>query len=216
MLTRFALTVAIVLVAAYGVAEALWSERWFPTAALRQAKERFDAIPRTIGPWVGEDRELDDRQAQVGEIKASLVRHYTNTETGASVNVLLVAGRSGPICVHTPEVCLGGGGWALTAPATRAKVEAAGGTADFWHATFRKGAATVPEDMEVYWAWNPGAGWQAARSPRLEFLRQRALFKVYVSRSVSGLASREGEESPIPGFLQGFLPEVERAVFAAQ
>src|SRR5262245_34586298 len=113
MLTRFALTVAILLAASYGVAEALWSERWFPTKALSQAPEQFAPLPLTIGPWVGEDSELDERQARQGEIKASLVRRYVNTETGASVTVLLVAGRAGPICVHTPEVCLGGGGWSM-------------------------------------------------------------------------------------------------------
>ena len=215
MLQRVYLTLAILLVAGYGVAEALWSERWFTTPVLREASDKLAAVPSVIGPWQGDDRELDDRQARQGEIKASLVRTYTNSETGAMLTVMVVAGRSGPICVHSPETCLGGGGYALASPAVRATIETESPKPTFWHGVFNKGEAVVPESVEMYWSWNPGTGWRAASSPRWDFARDRALFKVYVSRSLNPALSRDGDESPIPAFLQRFLPEVERALFAA-
>lgn len=212
MLTRFTLTVAILLVACFGAAEALWSERWFPSPALREATDKFAAIPMTIGPWVGAAGELEERQVRQAEIKANMLRQYTNSETGQAVSVMLVAGRSGPICVHSPEVCLGSSGWSMNTAAERAKIKGDGLSANFWHTVFRKGEA-VPEEMEIYWAWNTGKGWQAAASPRWEYIQDRVLYKVYVSRNVSGNTIRDDEESPIPGFLQRFLPEVDRAVF---
>jgi hypothetical protein len=215
MLQRLSLTLAILGVAGYGVAEGLWSQRWFPPAELRRAQEKLDLIPRTVGPWEGEDRELDPRQARQGEISAGLSRVYVNPETGAALSVLLVAGRAGPICVHTPEVCLGGGGFALTAPANRVEVEADAHSGTFWRGVFRKGEALTPEEMEVYWSWNSGSGWRAVSSPRWDLARERMLYKLYVTRGLGGPGAREDEESPIPGFLKRFLPEVQRALFTA-
>lgn len=219
MLQRLTFVLAIVLVIGYGLLEGAWTERWVADDELRQAADKLKQIPATVGTWESEDRELDERQVRQGEIRASLYRVYTDTASGSSVTVLLVAGRAGPISVHAPETCLGGSGFALKSPAVTGDVPCKERTEKFWHGVFRKDDGIVPEDMELYWGWNPGAGWQAANSPRWDYARKRYLYKLYVSRPVPVTPDRNKDQeetvSPIPAFLEQLLPAVERTLFPA-
>jgi hypothetical protein len=208
---------ALALILAYGLFESLWTERWFTIPELKQAQSKIATIPRSIGLWEGEDQELDPQQIRQGDIRASLLRIYTDSTTGAQVNVLIVAGRSGPITVHAPEVCLGGTGFTLKTPAQRTDLS---DEDSFWRGEFDKTDGPIPEKIEMFWSWNPGRGWLAVTRPRWTFARERYLYKLYVSRRVSGQdkpASSAGEdEGPIPGFLRQFLPEVQKALFSSE
>ncbi len=110
------LLAGVLLVLAYGLVEGYWTDRWSLSTELEQAPGRLAAIPRDVGEWQSEDSELDPRQARQGDIRGSLLRRYSNRRTGELLNVLLVCGRSGPIAVHSPEVCLGGSGFQLSKP----------------------------------------------------------------------------------------------------
>jgi hypothetical protein len=212
---------AAVLVA-YGLVEGYWTDRWALSPELARAAERLAAIPVGVGDWQGEDGELDPRQARQGEIRAALVRRYTHRRSGEVLNVLLVAGRPGPIAVHSPEVCLGGAGLAIRGEKTREAIAAAGlsGEATFWVAQFHKADAAVPEAVEVLWSWTGGGDWQAVESPRLFFARERLLYKLYVTRPVVRPTSATTpdsaggtEQGPVRDFLKVLLPEVKRCLF---
>jgi hypothetical protein len=213
-----------VLLVGYGLAEGYWTDRWSLSLELAEAPERLAAIPREIGDWQGQDDELDPRQARQGEIRASLLRRYTNRQTGEMVNVLVLCGRPGPIAVHAPEVCLGGAGFAIRGKKARQQIEAPGlsGADAFWVAQFHKPSAAVPEVIQMSWSWNGGGGWQAVENPRLSFARKRLLYKLYVTRTLVRPAASaaaqdsaaDGEKAPIRDFLKVFLPEVKRALFS--
>jgi hypothetical protein len=221
MIQRFCFSLAILLVLSYGVVEGLWTDRWFPNKELQEAQEKFARIPKTFGTWVSEDKEVPERQLRQGEIHASLFRLYIDTESGTRLSVMLLAGRPGPISVHSPEVCLGGRGFALVRPAARNDVPMSDARCTYWHGEFKLEHPVNPEDVEMYWSWNPGTGWQAANRPRMEFARNRYLYKLYVSRALPLSGTRGNEtgkdtpedKGPIPAFLQQFLPEVESILF---
>lgn len=216
MLQRLAMIVALGLLVSYGVFEGVWTERWLPSAELRQAQARMESIPKQVGTWESEDQTLDEDQVRIGDIGAHLVRTYTDRTTGQKLAVLVVAGRPGPISVHAPEVCLGGNGFNLEGrpqcfPDAK---EAKQGDDTFWHGVFAKAEVVVPERMEVYWSWNPGTGWLAAPNPRWTFARNRYLYKIYVSRAVPNAEAKVGgDDSPIPEFLSQLLPQVNAALF---
>jgi hypothetical protein len=213
---------AVVLVA-YGLVEGYWTDRWALSPDLAEAQERLAAIPLEVGNWQGEDGDLDPRAARQADIRAALVRTYANRQTGAALNVLLVAGRSGPIAVHSPEMCLGGSGFSIKGKKTREPIAGAGLSGDdaFWVAQFHKADAAVPEVIEVTWAWTAGGDWQAVENPRLTFARKRVLYKLYVTRRVTRSADAApapdsagaAEQAPVHEFLKVFLPEVKRSLF---
>jgi hypothetical protein len=212
---------AAVLLLAYGLAEGYWTNRWSLPPQLAEAPERLAAIPRQVGEWQGEDAELDPRQIKQGNIHAALLRRYTSRVTGETLSVLIVCGRPGPITVHSPEVCLGGAGFELEQPEKLKEITGPGLSGDdtFWAGRFHKPGAAVPEVMELHWSWNARGDWQAVEGARLYFARERALFKLYVTRALTrpdgpGAEKAEGgdERNPSREFLAAFLPEVRRAL----
>jgi hypothetical protein len=200
-----ALGLLILLVS--GVVHGVWTDRWGTGAEPAAWGARLAGVPRTIGDWEGQDVPLDAKSLQVAEVTGHLARTYVHRRTGAAVEVLLVCGRPGPISVHTPDVCLRGSGHSLVgAPEKYGAVHA-----EFWTARFRKGQA-APTNLRIFWAWNAGDGWRASTSPRLEFARHPALYKLYVVRSLAAL-DESLEKDPCTGFLPLLLPELERALF---
>jgi hypothetical protein len=214
---------SIVLLLAYGLGAGYWTDRWAFSTELARAPVRLAATPLHVGEWQGTEDELNPRSIRQAELHGSLWRHYTNRRTGEVVNVLLVAGRPGPIAVHSPEVCLGGAGFEIKGRRTRQEVQIPelSGRDAFWVAQFHKPNAAIPEIIEMYWAWHGGSAWQAVENPRLYFANKRVLYKLYVTRAVVRAADSApavdgaggAEQAPILGFLKVFLPEVKHCVF---
>jgi hypothetical protein len=206
---------AIPLLLAFGVAEGLWTDRWSLSPQLARAPERLAQLPRVVGPWQGDDQELDPRQVRQADLRAHLMRRYVHRDSGEALTVLLVCGRPGPIAVHSPEVCYGGAGFVPAGPRTRHAVQAEGlsGPAEFWAERYSRRGAAVPEHLQLYYGWNASGGWSAAEKPRLAFARARALYKLYVVRRLPR-PDEPAEQDPIPAFLRLFLPQADRSLFS--
>jgi hypothetical protein len=205
----------LVVLVAYGIAEGFWSNRWLASADLEQAAARLSQVPRIVGDWEGTDQELDARQVARGEITGYVRRRYVNQRTGWALNMLLVCGRPGPTALHTPEVCYPGAGFNPAAAPVRTPIapKAEPALGDFWVGQFTK-SAPLPETLRIYWSWNGAGTWQAAATPRLQFGHHAALYKLYVVRQLAP-ADEPVAEDPALDFLERFLPEVRRALFAA-
>jgi Protein of unknown function (DUF3485) len=201
------------LVVAFGIGEGLWTNRWGWSDGTERAAARLAGVPRTLGDWQGQDEQLDARQIARAEMVGYVLRRYVNRRTGAQLSVLLVCGRPGPTSVHTPEVCFPGAGYALAAPAERQDIALEGQplTAQLWRGQFQKGGA-VPDAVRIYWGWTANGDWSAPDHPRVTFASARALYKLYVTRSLS----RPDEplaEDPSGDFLRAFLPELRQCLF---
>ena len=205
--------IVIPLVLAYGAAEGLWSDRWQLSPELEQAPQRLASLPQAVGEWQGEDVEMDARQVRVAELRGHLLRRYVQTSTGETLTVLVVCGRPGPISVHTPAVCYGGAGYTPAAPRTGYTLEGASASApaEFWSERFQKADAAIPEQLQIYYAWNAGKGWVAVDNPRLYSPWARAMYKVYVVRNLPHI-DEPAEKDPIPDFLRLFVPELNQSL----
>jgi len=95
---------ALVVILGTGYVYGVSTFRWTASKELQSAADKLGRVPLNVGDWVGKDSPLDPRQAKIGQISASVSRHYVNSKTGQAVTILLVSGRPGPISVHTPEV----------------------------------------------------------------------------------------------------------------
>ena len=154
--------------------------------------------------------ELDAEDVSQARLAGYSWRRYQNTATGDAVSVLLLCGRPGPLSVHTPDACYGGGGYEMAAPPRRVTAQAA----EFWTARFRKSGSATPEDLRIWWSWNAAGAWKAADSPRLDFARFPVLYKLYVIVEDAS-AARSADAKSCPELLDHLLPALDKALAAA-
>src|SRR5207248_10835164 len=98
---------AVVLAA--GLVHGLWSDRWGDNRDLEAAAARLRQVPRRVGEWQGHDKAIEADRVARAEAVGYLHRTYAGPG-GQAVSVVLLCGRFGPLSVHTPDVCYGGGG----------------------------------------------------------------------------------------------------------
>jgi hypothetical protein len=198
-----------------GLLHGVWTDRWKVAEEPALFAGRLAQVPRVIGDWdAGESQELDPKRVEVAELSGYLLRDYENRRDKSRVSLLIVAGHSGPVCTHPPDICYVGNGFELAAPPTRLPLGLAdaGQPAEFWAARFRKGDDAAPSQLRILWAWSGGGPWQAPASPRLVFARYPALYKLYLVRHLTNPdESLDGD--PCLDFLRALLPELQRSLF---
>lgn len=191
-----------------------WTGRWAPSHDLERAVERLPQVPREVGDWRGEDVELGAREIERAEIAGYVYRRYRHARTGDEYTVLLLCGRSGPMSVHTPDVCYRGAGFKQAADAVAAEVPRLGSedAANLWTAEFGKEGSQVGRRLQIYWGWClPGGEWQAPANPRVAFAGKPAVYKLYVVRSLTS-ANRKAEEAQAQEFLRALLGQLDPAL----
>ena len=201
------LIVLFILVLLLGAGHGIWTDRWTNSTELENSLARLDKVPLNFGDWQGENLEYDPEDMSRAGIKGCVFRRYRNTRTGVSISVLLVCGRGGPICVHTPDVCYTAAGFQQSGGQVRTEIGSSSG--DFWKMLFAVPNSIVPRRLEILWAWSlDGNTWSAPESPRYSFARFPAVYKLYVVRETP--ASRRDSDEISKDFLVRFLPELRR------
>jgi hypothetical protein len=165
----------------------------------------------TLGDWSGRALELDPLELDRGGVVNYVARHYVNSRTKNEVQIVLMCGRTGPICAHTPDVCFEGAGYRMTAAPEKFSPPHSPSDS-FWLVNFAKDGTEGRELVRVFWSWNPAGHWQAADYPRLTFARHPTLLKLYVSRRVSR-ANERGDRDPCLDLLEVLLPELKKCLF---
>lgn len=200
-----------VLVAASGVIHGIRTERWKPTSGVEESARRLDNVPIEFGEWKGERLSMDANDLARAGIKNHFYCKYTNTRLRQTITVLAVCGRSGPISVHTPDVCYEAAGYQTSGPPDFTEVALNDSSATkFADITATKQNSRTTSRLAILWAWNGGNGWGAVENPRLTYARHPFLYKLYVIREK--LSFEHGD--PSADFLRVFLPELDHALFA--
>lgn len=209
------LLTAAVAVGALGVGHGVVTDRWGPSGQLERSVAALDRVPTTFGDWAPEDLRYDpEEMARVG-VRAGFHRRYRNARTREAVSVLLICGRGGPLCVHTPEACYAGTGFQAVGVTAQKEVDLGeAGRHDFRVVRFAKPDGVVPAQLEIYLAWSrDGRTWTAPETPRATLARAPALYKLYVVREVSP-NPRSAAADAARAFLDRALPELRRALTA--
>jgi Protein of unknown function (DUF3485) len=204
------LTVAVVVLAD-GYLCGHWTGRWHETQAPEVAA-RLQQLPLTVGDWQGETQELDRRVVQRAGFSGYVSRIYRN-QRGVEVSLLIGWGPPGPLSVHTPEVCYGASGFAMTNAVERCTPYKAGSstTGEFWRSTFTSRTTGSIDRRRVIWSWNKNGIWQAPDNPRWTLAGTPVLYKLYATQQFLPVSdAADGHE--VEDFLREFLPEVDRAL----
>lgn len=214
MKSSLPLIFALPVLAGFGVAEGLWTDRWGSSHAREQAAARVGSFPRAVGEWECEDQVLDEREVALAKLDAYVSRRYIRRRTGDAVTILLVSGRPGPIVAHSPEICFAGAGNELFGTPVRREINLPGlpDAATFWSAEFVSPRDKTQQSL-VLWSWSTGKGWKASGHPRLEFGRYPALFKLYVIRPISPDPQHTGNDPALDDFMRSLLLEAQTALF---
>jgi Protein of unknown function (DUF3485) len=211
-MTRFLTAlVASALVIVCGAVHGFWSDRWQQPVETAAAAARMDALPTEAGDWIGYPIEV--KNPQTGGVAGTLYRRYENHRTGDAATVFLVCGRSGPVSIHTPEVCYAADGFVVGA---KSKTSVGDNDANFFSADAVKSKAAVETRLRIFWGWNDGKGWTAPDDARFTYVAYRhspVLYKLYVQRDLNGPAQASREE-PCQSLLKVLLPELDRTLFA--
>ena len=203
------LVVGAAILLAAGVVHGLWTDRWQPSAAPAAFAARLPDVPQTLGEWDARSVQLDPQKIEMAQVSGYLARAYAHRRDGTVLTLLLLAGRSGPVAVHPPDVCYAGTGFAVVSGPSRCRVD----DAELWTARFRKGDAAAPVNLRIFWAWSAAGEWQAPANARWTFARYPALYKLYVIQQTP-TPDDAPEQGPCVEFLRLLLPELQHSLFS--
>ena len=197
-----------------------------------KAAELVRQLPKQFGDWeTREEQELNERAQELLDLAGYVSRTYANQLTGEQVDVIVMVGRSGPLSVHTPEVCYSSRDMEMLGKPERRVIVAGGeqkeeGAAEvaasesdggdhFWKVAFQEKDLSA-DRIGVWYAWSDGGTWQAPNQPRFSLSGVPLLFKIQVR---GFLPMQQGGDSaaddPCENFLRDFVPVVDDAVLSS-
>lgn len=190
MLKQSGMLVCAMLLAAGAVVHGAITHRWGnPTPSGSRAMDLHALILDMPGYTV----EEIPSEVEVKEKSQVTCRRYVSESEGCGGVVSIITGPPGAVSTHTPDVCYPSSGYATVIPPRRETIELPGGaTVTCYVAEFQKKTATRTERQRVRWAWAiPGGhGWNAPDRPRLDYLREPELYKLYIVTSVPSKQSK--------------------------
>lgn len=197
---------AVGIVATAAVIQGRLTNRWGMSQALTSSGTDLQKqMPNTIGDWdYQEDLPLSQAVQDVLQCVSHLNHVFVNRNSGENIGATLIIGPSGPLTVHTPEICLSTGGYVQVGRSQQVEIkheERVLGT--FYRANFRSQTPNLPS-LEIFWGWHDGKGWSAPDNPRLTFGGAPALYKLQVTAQLWPNVA-EGDEGSVAQFLRTYL-----------
>src|SRR4051812_34917432 len=96
--------VALFVMAAAGLLQGLWSERWGSFPELETYAAQMKGVPKDVGQWSGQDLPDDEKVMAAAGAVGHLSRIYSRPD-GQKISVFLVCGRVQDMNFHTPDRC---------------------------------------------------------------------------------------------------------------
>lgn len=184
--------------------------RWRTHAGLDEARSALKTLPMQIGDWLAdEEGKLDAASVKMLRIQNSYVfRSYRNTVTQAVVHLTIMAGPSGIITVHTPEVCFGGKNYEKDATRNRVRINVHREENEvddfFWQVNFTGRSLDTNNRISFYYAVSPGDTWNAVESPRATYQSYRFVYKL----QAEAYSGTDDSNDNVRAFLEDCLPTI--------
>jgi hypothetical protein len=144
-----------------------------------QSQERALDLPEVLGTWeLLEQGQLDESELTMLQAHDHWQRVYRCQQTSQLVIATLVAGASGPLVCHQPEVCYARNEFSSY---TETQLWSAPRSEDqFRFQTFEPRDLERPA-MTICYAWHDGDRWRAPGIPRLRLAGRSSLQRLQVS-----------------------------------
>jgi uncharacterized protein DUF3485 len=198
-----AVLLAVGLTVASGTVIGKMSNRWGPSQDSLAAARKLEEFPEEFGNWkLRSSERMSDDVVEMLECSGHFSRVYANQESGEVVNVAVTVGPSGPIAVHTPEVCFS----SRAHKTLESRKSTAVGDSDdqFWATTFESNDLNA-NLIRVYYGWTPGDHWAATENPRVSLAWCPYLYKIQLASHLPAGTDLTSND-PCKNFLEDFIP----------
>jgi len=211
------------LIVSTGIVHGFWSHSYdfilgkqSHSEKLVEFSTRLQNVPEIVGNWVGADlKPMDGREREVAGIDGSLQRAYQNKRTKESSSVFLVSGHHRDVAQHTPDQCYVAAGFEMMGKPIKYRIETPKGTVEAYTTVFKKDDHTSGTHYQrVFWTWSVDGNWVAPDSPRLEFVNEPALYKMYIISALEQPGRSITEDSSL-AFAHEFIPVLNDTLFGA-
>jgi hypothetical protein len=205
----------ILLTAITGYTYGRLSQRWGPSVDMLAAGDHLQTMPMQIGDWqVLDELTMSDAAIELLECAGYTTRRYQHQQTGDTTTISLIVGPSGPIAVHTPEICYSSRAHTLEEKATVATIgngdetsqsenDLGGSPQTLWKTTFRSNDL-LGDRLRVYYGWSLGTTWEASKNPRYKFGGKPLLYKLQIAGPLIDAGVKE-DRDPSIDFLQALF-----------
>ncbi len=166
-------------------------------------------LPPRLGPWrLVKSLPLEEGVGQSLRCAAHLHGIYTSDQTGDSLVIAVLAGPSGPLTVHTPEICYSANDYELAGQRQQWNVtDQRGQQHSLWQIHANSRHSTRP-NLRILYGWSKGDQWQAVRGPRFALAGLPVLYKLQLAGPALDTRSPQ-ERDPCEDFLARFLAEIQ-------
>ncbi|HZN35739.1 MAG TPA: exosortase-associated EpsI family protein [Pirellulaceae bacterium] len=191
--------------------------RWGQASPLATAAARLQGgLPDHLGHWqLVKTHELEEGVADILQCAAYLHGVYTNDQTGDTIVVALVAGPSGPISVHTPEICYSAQNYEIAGDRELMKVrDLHGNTHQVWQ-VFANSRDSARPNLRVIYGWSRGANWEAVAGPRFAYAGLPVLYKLQLAGPAREHRSSQPSADACQDFLSEFLAQIQPRLISA-
>ena len=219
MLRYLPLIIAAVVIGGGTIYTSIVTDRFTGSvnAKAEHCAQFLKAVPRNIGPWEGEDKEVAENTREIAGAVGFVSRQYRNLETGQEVGVWLIVGHPNQAWRHTPDVCYPASGFRKDKN-NHFTIKVDGQEPlECWTNKFSRTVGPGQNlTLRVFWTWyeprkNKPVQWQApghaVADARSEFAGGKALYKLYFT-TVARSDEEQPQESIANEFAQEFVPIV--------
>jgi hypothetical protein len=191
--------------------------RWGQSSKLETAADRLNpGLPQKLGVWqLVKTLPPEEGVAEALQCAAYLHGVYTNAQTGDTVALALVAGPSGPISVHTPEICFSAQDYEMAGDRQLFSFQDRSGQQhSLWQVHANARDASRP-NLRVLYGWSQGRCWEAAAGPRFAFAGLPVLYKLQLAgppisqHSASAAQSLATQPDACQDFLSHFMAHIQ-------
>lgn len=190
-----------------------------------RARVALDQVPLTLGSfgeWKGETREMDPEIARNTGADQVVTRRYTNSNTGVTIDVILLFGPARYMFIHAPTTCYPKAGFsARLGPEGRLVKDSAdkGHTPRFEPVPFAaviygKGEGGFEIRQEVYWTWRYDGRWTPQELTNKQTGRTSSMIKVHTSRQILPGEVYDPAGNPSEALLRELIPALEKTLAA--
>lgn len=168
--------------------------------------ERIESMPKTLGMWHADElSKLSDSASRMLRCEGNVVGSYVEESTGHQVSMVFLVGPTGPLAVHTPEVCYGSNNFSVVENRAQKIITDVDGTDhEFSVITFKENRAGN-RLLRVYYAWNYDGNWRSPAHPRTSFAGRPMLHKIQIATHA---LTTNGEADAGERFLIDNLPNL--------
>lgn len=207
-------TALVAMTVVVGIVHGRWTNRWGHRPDIKSAGIRLEQLPMTIGDWQSKTNDaLDPGAASLLRCAGTVSRVYENGKTGDRISIAVLLGPSGPISVHTPEVCYSSQDYHISQDRTRWTLADADQSGDELWDLRMEGNDISAAPFRVLYGWTNNKLWHATENPRFSFGGSSYLYKLQLAGPIP---TEEQKRDVCREFLTEFLPILRKHMLDSQ